>query len=488
MSSRNRPALPRRTVIHLNLWPIAGVLAAAVSMLSIGDAQAQQPTVATYASTCPAIDPRSLSLAAAVRHAACLDPSLGLADAELRQQQAVAEERRTARRSTWSVSASPTQSLQLSSDRSVRTTSVSGALTVNRTVLDGGARQARIEQSERDTDAVAADRTSDERDAVLGFIDLWAQARNADAAVAALAESVRSAKTTTATVSARLAAGLATQVDLLRSQSAEAQAERDALAGLTEQRRIRGVLAQRLGLAADQALVLSGDDRAALHALPAAAAAAGPGTDGSTGVFPALLDEQRRIHPQLQAQRGRLAALQANLNAARAEHAPTLALTGQTGPSWSHSSAASVPGVDSGGSRWTTEVGLRWSMPLSDGGARDSRIAQALALIDGGRSRLDILQRNLSDTLWQRLTDWQDADAALKASDLALDAARAAEEATNGRYRAGVGTLTDVIAAQSDVAQRSRQRSQADQQRLRSHAALLHALGHLPITLTAESR
>jgi outer membrane protein len=219
---------------------------------------------------------------------------------------------------------------------------------------------------------------------------------------------------------------------------------------------------------------LAGDDLAALATAAAARTAA---SGDAQGDFTNLLDAQRAAHPQLEAQRQRIAALQAQRTATRAEGSPTLSLTGQTGPAWSRNHGATAPGSEPGGSRWSNELGLRWSMTFADGGARDARLAQSEALLDAGRAQLALLERNLADNLWQRHANAQDADAALAASDVAWQAARAAEQAALGRYQAGVGTLTDLLSAQADVAQRARQRSQAEQQRLRSRAGLLHALG-----------
>jgi outer membrane protein TolC len=121
-------------------------------------------------------------------------------------------------------------------------------------------------------------------------------------------------------------------------------------------------------------------------------------------------------------------------------------------------------------------------MPLSDGGARQSRRVQGQAALDGVLAEQATLERSLHEALWQQWTAWQASDGELRAAQAALDAARAAEGAQRGRYEAGAGTLTDWINAQSDLSARERQAASAEQSRLRAAVGTAHALGrlHLP--------
>jgi outer membrane protein len=429
---------------------------------TIGNAEAQSET-------CPEAPPASLTLAQAVARALCLDPSLAQARANLRRSQAALSERRAALTPTWSVSATPGASTQRANSQTTDSTTAGATIVLSHTLADGGARAARILQTSDDVKASEETVEADRQDAQRDFVGLWADTRDAQATLEAALAAESAARSSLAAAQARFGAGTATRVDLLSAESAKAQAERDVLSARTALRKAMGLLARRLGWSPDAQIMLVGEDILVLEAE----------SEFSQATLETFIAELRQRHPLLAAQRARVNALVAALDAARADAKPTLKLTGQAGPNWSHSNPSTAGSYD--GTQWAAEIGLNWSMTFSDGGARDARIAQARAQLDAARAQEQTLSRDLDDNLWQRYTDWRDADANLSASLAALDAARAAEAAQRGRYSAGLGTLTDLLASQSDLAERQRQAALARQQRLRSRAGLLHALGTLDL-------
>jgi outer membrane protein len=428
-------------------------------------------TAVAQPQTCPTVDASRLALASAAARALCLNPSALKAAANTRQSQAALAQANAARAAVWSVQGNPSLAWQRA-DGSSQTQKAAASIGASYTLNDGGARQARVKQSEKDLQGSEQLQAAARQDALREFVGIWADVRDAQAVVQARTAAIASAKASESASRARFEAGSATRVDVLTAQSSLAQAERDGLSAQTDLRKAMGVLAQYLNIPPQESIQLAGDD---LQVLDTARFA--------SSITPQALTELlRQQHPRLQSQRASVESTQAALEASRAEGKPQVSLTGSAGPTWSRSNAT---GSYSSGTQWSSQVGLNLSYTFSDGGSRDASIARAMAQVEVAQAAYQETERSLSTTLWQSYADWSDADASVAASKAALDAALASEAAQSGRYRAGLGTINDVLTAQSQLAQARQQLANTEQRRLRARAALLHSLGQLNLPSTS---
>lgn len=432
---------------------------------------------------CPEAQPQALTLASAAARALCLDPSLWLARAELARVQAQLDERRGLQAPSFSATVTPAVTLSAKRPTGLdsNTSSANAAFVLNHTVLDGGARAARVTQARDEVQSQQASAVSTHQDAQRDFVALWADTLDAQTTLASAQAAVQSARASAEVAQARLRAGAATQVELLQGAAAQTRAARDWLGAKTQWAQQMGKLAQRLGWSAATALRLLDDNSQAQLREPGVFAQRGEAAPSSAAQQMSLWVELEQRHPQLIAQRAKVAAQAAAVQAARADGKATLVLTAQSGPGWSRSNVGTVNTQTLTSSQWTTSANLNWNWTFSDGGAREARVAQALAQLEVQQAQQEALQRSLSEQLWQRLTLWRDSQAQLVASESALQASAQAEAAQLGRYRAGLGTLTELLTAQSDLAQSRNQAHQAEHQRLRQGAGLLHALGMLAL-------
>jgi outer membrane protein len=421
------------------------------------------------ATPCPDAAPSALTLRVAIDRAMCVDPRLAQARAEVARQQAVADEAAAARAWQVQLQAGPSASAQQGTGRDTASLAGAATVTVSRTLSDGGLTQARIAQQERELAATRAEMEAERQNRLRDFVNAWTDAREAQATASAAQAALAAARSSAAAVRARVVVGTATQVDALTTASAQAQAERDLLNAQTAVRTRQGVLAERLGWSADTAVALQGDDAAVLLPLAQAVEQSQPSSP-------------LEAHPQLLAQTERARARNDALAAARADEGATWRVSGGTGPSITRANTATVSRYDTA-RRWGSEVAITWSKPLSDGGAKRSRTAQAQSAVDGALAQQAATERSLRENLWQQWNAWRNAGADLRAAQAAFDAAQAAAAALRGRYEAGAGTLADVLSAQSDLSLRSRQVAAAEQSVLRSTAAAAHALGRLQLDL-----
>jgi outer membrane protein len=455
-----RMSISKRTLQHICRagW--------AVSLLGLATTSAMAQT-----GECPSVDASKLTLEAAAARALCLNPTALKAAATTRQSQAALNQARAARAPVWSANANPSWSWQRADGSSSQTQKAGASVGASYTLMDGGARNARVAQSQQDLIGSEQQQAATRQDALKEFIGLWADARDAQATLQARMAAVASAKASEAASRARLDAGSATRVDVLSAQSSLAQAQLDEISAQTGLRKAIGVLAQYLSLNPLDDIRLMGDDLKVLDT-----------SRFTTSTTPQALTELlRQQHPDLKSQQASIESARAALDASRADGKPQLSLTGSAGPTWSRSNTT---GSYSSGTQWSSQVGLNLSYTFSDGGSRDATIARSQAQLDTASAAYQETERSLSTTLWQSYADWRDADASVAASRLALDASIASEAAQSGRYRAGLGTINDVLTAQTQLAQARQQLATTEQRRLRAHAALLHAVGQLNITST----
>jgi outer membrane protein len=398
----------------------------------------------------------------ALERALCVDPSGAKSLADKAAAEATARERHAAFAPSIGYSAGPSANLQLSSARDTDTLRASAQVSLSALIRDGGSRAARLTQAQRDVDQVTHAAALARATVLRDIVGLWADWREAQAGQQAQASALEAAAASLSVAQARFGAGSATGVDVLSAKAQVAQAQRELVIAQASARKAREVLAVRLELPAFSARATDGNEALYL-ALPMS----------QPEQFQRALD----AHPRVASAQSRMDAADATVAATRADGKPQLRLVANAGPNWSRSNAGSPRGSRSSTSALAGDVSLQISGTFSDGGARDAAIARAQAHADSARASLEEARRNVQNAWVQAQIDWDTALAAVEASEVSVQAAAAAEAAQRGRYSAGVGTIGDVLTAQSNLASRQLQLAQAEQRRLRARAGIIDALG-----------
>ena len=134
----------------------------------------------------------------------------------------------------------------------------------------------------------------------------------------------------------------------------------------------------------------------------------------------------------------------------RAAHLPTLdafATYDQLGQSASTSSSGSAAGVDT----TTTAIGLRFAVPLYQGGAIDSREREAAALALKTRDDLENAKRTAATTTRQNYLIVINGIAAIAALEQALISSQSSLDSNKLGYEVGVRINIDVLNAQQQL-------------------------------------
>jgi outer membrane protein len=258
-----------------------------------------------------------------------------------------------------------------------------------------------------------------------------ATVRVASSAAAEAAASLHQAR-------ARFRAGMAVEADALSAQVYAAQAE-EALAAAQGQAAVA-----RAGL--NRAM---GRDQATPVTLPADAGSQ-PGPAAAT--LADLLNAARRLRPELKAEQDRLMRARAEVTRARAAFLPTL----DGAAAVEHDQWQFARG---GGSNWTLGLTLQWT-PYN-GGRRHAALRAALAAQRQELARGEELRQGVELEVREA---WEAGITAARQAQIARQAtaqAAAALTIMRNRYRSGLATMTELLAAETALARAQNQALEA---------------------------
>jgi len=346
-------------------------------------------------------------------------------------------------------------------------TRTSAALTLSWLLVDFGQRSANVENARQLLNAAAATQDATVQTLFLAALQTYYAAQATQAAVLSATEAERAAGESYRAADARYAVGVATPADRLQAQTALSQATLNRIRAEGDARNALGSLANALGFGAQQGI--------ALAELPAA-----PVETTFQKEVDALIGEAQARRPDLRAAEAQLKAAEAGVDLARAQGRPTISLA--AGPSWQESAGAITQG---------NSIGLSLNVPLFAGFDTTYRVRSAAAQAEVRAAQRDRIRNQVALDVWRAYQSLTTATQSLKTTaDLVASAEQSAKVAL-GRYKAGVGTVLDLLTAQSALASARLQRIQAQLDWNVYRATLAQAMGALDYTLlqpAAEGR
>ncbi|KVQ60808.1 TolC family protein [Burkholderia territorii] len=345
-----------------------------------------------------------------------------------------------------------------------RSTSRYGMLNLSWVLFDFGKRGATLDRAR----ALLRAANAAHDDALQSVFYEAAQAfyalRDAQAALAAAQAVEHAAQESLAEASARHDGGAGTLGDALQAQTTYRKALLDRVSAEGELQNAIGTLATTLGADADTPLRI-------------ADAEPSPDRDDFTRGVADLIAEAKRHHPKLIAAREKLEAARDEVRAVRAQSLPTISLMGslaRNNPSYQQQ--ASFLQLQSSHSN---SIGIQISIPLFEGFASGYRIAEAKAQADAQEADVRNTELKVSLDVWKSYQSLQTDTTNLDNSRHLLDTALHSLDIARGRYKAGVGTFTELLNAQSALADARRQRVLAVSKWRIARLKLAESLGRL---------
>lgn len=186
----------------------------------------------------------------------------------------------------------------------------------------------------------------------------------------------------------------------------------------------------------------------------------------------ALIAEAQQRRPDLKAAEAQVKAAQSTVDFTRASGLPTLSLG--AGPSW----------LDTGGiTSHSDSIGLTLTLPLFSGFDTTYRVRSAQARTEAANAQRESLRLQVALDVWSAYQNLITATQTIRTTADLLASAEQSERVALGRYKAGVGSILDVLNAQSALAAARLQRIQSMLDWNVSRATLAKAVGTLDRSL-----
>lgn len=445
---------PRTTATATATATAAAVLAA--GLFSVVDARAQAPADpirlmparslahAVHAVATPRIgecgsDLRSegpLTFMGAMQRVVCRHPVLAQAVLLVDERRALLALARDALRPRVSAT------VELASNRIPSSNSAAGSLEGSVTgyvglswlVFDFGQRDALIRSAQAQLDGAQSGREAAALAAINEAVRLYVEAAAANARFAAAVSNEETARQSLEIAKGRREGQVSSLADELQARTALAQAALERTRASSAWMTARGLLARAMDLPLDHPLDLAPPEQA----FPRAAATVADGSDDS-------VRRLRSAHPRVRSMRSEVESFQARVEAAVAEGRGTLSLS---------AGAGTTRDLRTPGARFehTLSGGAVANVPLFNAAEQRAREGQAIAQLESRKSALEAVEREVDADLWRGARLVESETGALQATRELQQTAAQSHEIALGRYRAGVGSIVELLAAQSALA------------------------------------
>lgn len=328
------------------------------------------------------------------------------------------------------------------------------------TLFDFGGRGADVEEKRQALFAAGFLHNAAVSDVVLAVQSAYYQYQGAKALLVATESSLKQAAENLTAAEERRRAGVATVADVLQAKTSLSQRrlEVETARGLIEV--TRGALSTALGVPANLPVDVT--------ELPD-----GLRLEGATPTVEELIAEASRRRPDLAAARARATAAQAKAASVRSSALPSLVGAGGLSRVYYESGGAAAPFGDN----WSAGLAVRW--PVFNGFQKAWDRKKAEEDVAVANASTDLLAQQAVYQVWSGYSSVKTAAERIRAARDLLASAAESEQVTLGRYKAGVGGILDLLAAESSLASARATDVQARASFLVSLAQLAHDTGVL---------
>jgi outer membrane protein len=335
-------------------------------------------------------------------------------------------------------------------------TTKDAAINLTWTLYDFGGRQGRIRSARYLLDAAASTASSVSQQTILNVVQAYYGVVAADAGLTAAQTTEATAARSLEIARALRGGGVATLADVLQAETAYDQAVLTRIqAGQTAQS-TRGALAVVMGSTADQSLKLAAEPVPAQ--VPTLTARMGD-----------LMAEASRQRPDLAAARAQSEAAIADITVARAAGRPAISIT--AGRNTINQSG--TPTQNYG------QVGINVTVPIFTGFSVGYNVRQAQAALQVRETNAEQVRLNVSLDVWNAYYSLDSANQQIATTATLITTAQNNQEVALGRYQAGVGTIIDLLTAQTAAASARQLRISAELNWQVARAQLALSLGRL---------
>ena len=332
----------------------------------------------------------------------------------------------------------------------------SASLALTYLLFDFGGRAARIDAARASQRAAIAQVADTAQSVALTTINAYNSLQANLGSVVAAQATIAFNRSSFELADAKRRAGVATPADALQARTSLAQADLTLAQAQGNARTAAGQLAVAIGRSPTVSLALA-------PAPPLASA------DVLTRDVATLIADAERLRPDLATARANRDAAVAQVRAARADRRPSISASAQDQLGYANSSNDSN----------RVSAGVTLNLPLFNGFERTYRLAAARAEADRQAALLEQTRQQAGLDVYTQATALTTQIRVLATARELINSATASADIARGRFKAGVGTFTDLLNAQSALASARQQLVSADFGVRNAQATLARAVGQI---------
>ncbi|HUR94496.1 MAG TPA: TolC family protein [Gemmatimonadales bacterium] len=369
------------------------------------------------------------------------------------------------------VSASRIKTVASQGRTAVQQSVLTPSVTLSYLVFDFGGRTGRIEGARQQLLAAGFTHNAAIQDVVLQIQVAYFQYLANRSLLVAQRTTLAEAQANLEAAEERRRVGLATIADVLQARTAASQTQLDLQATEGNLQTTRGALALALGLPAN----LPYDVDSSAAAVPVGALA---------DSVDALIASALHGRPDLAAARSEAEAARAGIGEARANLLPSLNLSATGGRTY----ATTIP---DGANSYNLSLGL--AIPLFNGFSRQYDLRAARYQAEAALARSESFRQQVVYEVFSAYYALQTSTRRVRTAEDLLASATQSSEVALARYKAGVGSVLDLLAAQSALASARAQQVDArlawsvSLAQLAHDAGVLDPKGGTSLRLTSDS-
>ena len=327
---------------------------------------------------------------------------------------------------------------------------------LNYLLYDFGARAAALENARQVLNTLNSTQDATIQSVFLFAVQAYYQLFATQAAVTSVKKAESSALESLNAATARYTIGSGTPADKLQAQTAYSQAVLNRIQAEGDARNAQGVLANSMGLDANRTFAITP---------PSLQVADAEFEHDIAG----LIEEARRLRPDLAAAKAQINAAKANAEAAKSAGMPTISLS----TNLSHNESSIFTTANN------SALGVSFNYPLFTGYNINYRIRAAEAQIETRLAQHEKISQQVALDVWKAYQGVVTGTQAVKSSIVLVSSAIQSERVALGRYKAGVGNILNLLTAQVSLASARMQNIQAVYNWHIAKAALAQSMGKL---------
>ena len=313
-----------------------------------------------------------------------------------------------------------------------------GALDLNYTVFDFGARAGRIDAAKAEVLAANFDFNDTHRRVIYEVEQAYYQILNASGQEDAARASLSNAQGVQQSAEERLKNGLATLPDVLEARSATAQAEYELQTALGAEETAKGDLATALGTSPTATIHTE-----TLKELPI--------PDSMVDSVDLAINRAFAQRPDLMRLVAEIRSSNAKVKEARAAFYPSLAVNVNPVTQSLYGLQQTLPWGHTAGLTGGFSLSLNWT--VFDGGARKNNVVQAKSNVRAAEAQANAARDEIANQVWAAYSNLKTAFRQRQAAAALLQAASQSYDSTLQSYNYGLRNFLDVTAAQRTLAQ-----------------------------------